>query len=77
MKKLRPSFLGIAEYWIADYAGLGGIRQIGKPKHPTLSVCQLVDEEYTIQQFRGNQTMVSATFPNLKLTAAQVLKAGR
>ncbi len=69
--------LGIVEYWIADYAGLGGIRHIGKPKQPTLSVCQLVDEEYTIQQFRGDQTIISATFPHLKLTAAQVLNAGR
>jgi Uma2 family endonuclease len=27
--------LGIPEYWIADYAGLGGPRHIGKPKQPT------------------------------------------
>ncbi|MEQ8997626.1 MAG: Uma2 family endonuclease [Coleofasciculus sp. B1-GNL1-01] len=69
--------LGICEYWIADYAGLGGTRHIGKPKQPTLSVCRLVDGEYEIQQFRGNQTIVSPTFPDLKLTAEQVLKAGR
>ena len=69
--------LGIAEYWIADHAGLGGVRHIGKPKQPTLSVCTLVDEEYNIQQFRGNQTIVSPTFLDLKLTAEQVLKAGR
>jgi Uma2 family endonuclease len=69
--------LGIAEYWIADYAGLGGTRHIGKPKQPTLSVCMLVDGEYEIQQFRGNQTIVSRIFPDLKLTAEQVLRAGR
>jgi Uma2 family endonuclease len=69
--------LGISEYWIADYAGLGGTRHIGKPKQPTLSVCTLVDGEYDIQQFRGNQTILSPTFPDLKLTAEQVLKAGR
>lgn len=69
--------LGIAEYWIADYAGLGGTRHIGKPKQPTLSVCTLMDEEYEIQQFRGNQAIVSPTFPNLTLTAEQVLRAGR
>ena len=69
--------LGISEYWIADYAGLGGTRHIGKPKQPTLSVCRLVDGEYEIQQFRGNQTIVSPTFPGLKLTAEQVLKVGR
>ncbi len=69
--------LGIFEYWIADYAGNGGTRHIGKPKQPTLSVCTLVDGEYEIQQFRGNQTIVSPTFPDLKLTAEQVLKADR
>ena len=69
--------LGIPEYWIADYAGLGETRHIGKPKQPTLSVCTLVKGEYEIQQVRGNQTITSLTFPNLKLTAEQVLKAGR
>ncbi|BAY29552.1 hypothetical protein NIES2107_13950 [Nostoc carneum NIES-2107] len=69
--------LGIPEYWIADYAGSGGTRHIGKPKQPTLSICTLVNGEYEIQQFRGNQTIVSLTFPNLKLTAEQVLRAGR
>jgi Uma2 family endonuclease len=68
--------LGIPEYWIVDYAGLGGTRHIGKPKQPTLSICILVDGEYEIQQFRGNQTLISLTFPELKLTAAQVLRAG-
>ncbi len=68
--------LGIPEYWIADYAGLGGIRHIGKPKQPTLSICTLEGGEYEIQQFRGNQTIVSPTFSGLKLTAEQVLRAG-
>lgn len=69
--------LGIPEYWIADYAGLGGTRHIGKPKQPTLSICTLVNGEYEIQQFRGDQIIVSLTFPDLKLTAEQVLRGGR
>jgi Uma2 family endonuclease len=69
--------LGIPEYWIADYAGLGGTRHIGKPKQPTLSICTLINGEYEIQQFRGNQSVVSPTFSDLKLTAEQVLRAGR
>jgi Uma2 family endonuclease len=69
--------LGIPEYWIADYAGLGGTRHIGKPKQPTLSICTLVNGEYEIEQLRGDRTIVSLTFPNLKLTAEQVLRAGR
>ncbi|AUT01568.1 hypothetical protein CLI64_14885 [Nostoc sp. CENA543] len=69
--------LGIPEYWIADYAGIGGTRHIGKPKQPTLSICTLANGEYEIQQFRGTQNIVSFTFPGLKLTAEQVLRAGR
>lgn len=38
------------------------------------SSCKLVDGEYEIQLFRGNQTIISATFPSLHLTAEQVLK---
>jgi Uma2 family endonuclease len=69
--------LGIREYWIADYAGLGGTLHIGKPKQPTLSICTLVNGEYAIQQLRGNQIIDSLTFPDLKLSAEQVLKASR
>ena len=68
--------LGIPEYWIADYLGLGGIRHIGKPKQPTLSICTLVDGEYEINLFRGNDAIVSPTFPNLNLTTGQVLTLG-
>jgi Uma2 family endonuclease len=69
--------LGIPEYWIADYVGLGGTRHIGKPKQPTLSICTLVGGEYEIQQLRGNEIIVSPTFPELRLRAEQVLRAGR
>jgi Uma2 family endonuclease len=69
--------LGIPEYWIVDHAGLGGTRHIGKPKQPTLSICTLVDGEYEIQQVRGSEIIVSPTFPELRLTAEQVLRAGR
>jgi Uma2 family endonuclease len=67
--------LGIPEYWIIDYAGLGGTRHIGKPKQPTLTICTIVNGEYENTQFRGDETIVSPTFPELNLTAAQVLGA--
>ncbi len=67
--------LGIPEYWIIDYAGLGGTRHIGKPKQPTLTICTIVDGEYESTQFRGDEPIVSLTFPELNLTAAQVLGA--
>lgn len=68
--------LGIPEYWIADYAGLGGTRHIGRPKRPTLSICTLVEGQYQIQQFRGEERTVSRTFPDLKLTANRALRIG-
>jgi Uma2 family endonuclease len=67
--------MGIAEYWIVDYLGLGGRKFIGNPKQPTLSVCQLVDGEYQIKQFRGDDTIESLAFPELKLTAEQIFLA--
>ncbi|HEY9831160.1 MAG TPA: Uma2 family endonuclease, partial [Stenomitos sp.] len=35
--------LGILEYWIVDYAGLGGVQYIGSPKQPTVTVNRLID----------------------------------
>jgi Uma2 family endonuclease len=68
--------IGIQEYWIADYLGLGGKRYIGNPKQPTLSVYQLVNGEYQISQFRENDRIESRTFPQLNLTAQQIFSAG-
>jgi Uma2 family endonuclease len=65
--------MGIPEYWILDYAGLGGIRHLGKPKQPTLTIATLIDGEYETCMFRGDDLIVSATFPDFKLTAAQVM----
>ncbi|NET49050.1 MAG: Uma2 family endonuclease [Merismopedia sp. SIO2A8] len=64
--------LGIPEYWIVDYLGIGGRRYIGSPKQPTFTVCTLVDGEYELQQYRGNYSIVSPTFPDFPLTVNQV-----
>ncbi|MBN8563369.1 MAG: Uma2 family endonuclease [Leptolyngbya sp. UWPOB_LEPTO1] len=65
---------GIPEYWIVDYAALGGKRFIGDPKTPTLSIYTLDESgEYQFKQFRGNDLIESPTFPNLRLTAGEVL----
>ena len=66
----------IPEYWIVDFAALGGRRFIGNPKQPTISVYQLVDDEYQISQFRGSDRIISSTFPELNLTANQIFQAG-
>jgi Uma2 family endonuclease len=68
--------MGIPEYWIVDYAALGGRNFIGNPKQPTISVCNLVDGEYQILKFRENDRIVSQTFPDLNLTANQIFGAG-
>jgi Uma2 family endonuclease len=69
--------LGIQEYWIVDYAALGGRRFIGNPKQPTLTVCQLVDGEYELQQFRAGDRLISPTFPDLVLTVEQIFADGK
>jgi Uma2 family endonuclease len=68
--------IGIPEYWIVDYLGLGGKRFIGNPKQPTLSICELIDGEYQIKQFRDSDRIASPTFPELNLTAQQIFAAG-
>ena len=68
--------MGISEYWIVDYLGIGGRRYIGSPKQPTFSVCQIVEGEYEISQFRGEDRIVSGVFPELDLTVNQVFRVG-
>ncbi|WP_199248135.1 Uma2 family endonuclease [[Phormidium] sp. ETS-05] len=68
--------MGISEYWIIDYLGLGGRRFIGNPKQPTISVYQLIDGEYQISQFQGDDLIESPAFPELNLTAKQIFAGG-
>ena len=77
MKVVEYENLGIAEYWIVDYLGLGGRRFIGNPKQPTISVYQMVDGEYEVKMFRGSDKIESSIFPDLNLTAAQIFEAGK
>ncbi|MGK7944656.1 MAG: Uma2 family endonuclease [Microcystaceae cyanobacterium] len=67
--------LGIAEYWIVDYAALGGRNFLGNPKKPKLSVYQLIDGEYQVQQFGGDDMIISPTFPTFHQTANQIFQA--
>ncbi len=68
--------MGIPEYWIIDYAALGGRNFIGNPKQPTISVCNLVDGEYQINKFRDSEIIISQTFPQLNLTPTQIFQTG-
>lgn len=78
LNKLRDyEEMGIPEYWIVDYLGLGGRRYIGFPKQATISVYQLVDGEYQVTQFRENDKFESPTFTELDLTAGQIFRGDR
>jgi Uma2 family endonuclease len=70
--------LGVIEYWIVDYAGLGGMQYIGTPKQPTITILELIEGEYRQQLFRDTDRIIiiSPTFPTLALTAAEVFAFG-
>jgi len=65
--------LGILEYWIVDYAGLGGVQYIGSPKQPTVTINHLIEGEYQAQLYQGEVTISSPTFPQLALTTVQIV----
>ncbi|MEG4046468.1 Uma2 family endonuclease [Microcoleus sp. Pol17_C1] len=67
------ALLGIPEYWIVDYRGLGGVAFIGKPKQPTITVCQLIDQDYIQQQFRLGQPIISPLLKSLQLSLDDIL----
>ncbi len=71
------ALLGVPEYWIADYLGLGGREYIGTPKQPTITVCQLVNDLYNKRLFRQNEGLASVSFPDLQLQAAAIFAAGQ
>ena len=64
--------LGIPEYWIVDYLGIGGREYLGKPKKPTITICTLENEEYHRHLFRDRKLLVSPTFPELQLILEQI-----
>jgi len=67
------ALLGIPEYWIADFKGLGGIQFIGRPKQPTFTVYRLVEDSYEQQQFRLGENIISPLFPALQLKLDDVM----
>ena len=67
------ALLGIPEYWIVDYRGLGGVAFIGKPKQPTITVCQLIDQDYTQQQFRLGQPIISPLLKTWQIRLDDIL----
>jgi Uma2 family endonuclease len=77
--------LGIPEYWVSDYLGVGGKLFLGDPKQPTFSVYTLNNRAYSVQRFKMGDPcgiceaarIVSPTFPLLDLMVDQVFAAGQ
>lgn len=70
------ALLGVAEYWIIDYLGIGGREYIGKVKQPSIIICQLQGDEYLKYLYQNDQSLNSNIFSNLQLTAKDILTAG-
>ena len=56
---------GIPEFWQID------------PSRSVVIVLNLKDGAYQSREFRGSDRVLSPTFPDLQLTAEQILRAGR
>jgi Uma2 family endonuclease len=70
--------LGVLEYIIIDYAAFGGVRFIGSPKQPTITIYQLENGEYLPGQvFREHDLVESILFPGIPLTAEQIFAMSR
>ena len=67
------ALLGIPEYWIVDFRGMGGVGYIGRPKQPTFTVCNLQGSDYTQKQYRLGKAIVSNLFPNLNLSLSDFI----
>ena len=65
--------LGIGEYWIVDYAGLGGVQYIGSPKQPTITINRLVEGEYRAERYQKEERILSLMLPELPLTTVQIV----
>lgn len=67
------ALLGIPEYWILDFRGLGGVGYIGRPKQPTFTVCNLRGNDYEQQLYRLDEVIESETFPDMHLKLNELM----
>lgn len=67
--------LGITEYWIVDYQAIAPSKYLGNPKIPTIFVYYLVNHQYEMNLFIGDDSIISPTFSNLNLTVNQIISS--
>ncbi len=72
-KPLEYAERGIPEYWLIDPDDLRSVED----HRAIVKIGSLINGAYQFQDFTGNQSIVSPAFPSLKLTALQVLTAGK
>ena len=65
--------LGIPEYWIVDYLAVGSRDYLGNPKEPAIFICTLDNNQYKIERYRVEDSIISPTFPELKMTVNDIL----
>ena len=68
--------LGIPEYLIVDYLGVGGKYYIGSPKQPTITVCNLIGEEYKKVLLRKGDVIRSQVFDDFELATDRLFEYG-
>jgi len=64
-KRQEYAARSVPEYWLID------------PIDSLVMVLSLENGDYFSREFRGNDSIASPTFPNLQLTAEQILTAGQ
>lgn len=64
-KRSEYAVLNIAEYWIVD------------PLQAVVTVCKLVEGLYDADEYTASSSICSLVFPELNVTAEQVLRAGQ
>jgi len=71
--------IGIKEYWVVDYAALGGMRYIGYPKQPTLSIYTMDSKQGEFglaKQFRAGDCIESVILPDFTPKTSNLWMAG-
>ncbi|MBL1203126.1 MAG: Uma2 family endonuclease [Nostoc sp. GBBB01] len=74
-KLLDYQAIGIPEYWLVDYLGIGWQSDIGgNLQQPTILVYSLIELKYQVSQFREDDLIQSCVFQELNLSAKQIFE---